>query len=160
MKELRDFLAAIGADFLPEGEPLNLNNRRFTLSHELFEQLYAKNKLVYAGKLLGRTKREFIPSTILLRELSCLHGVNKIWVDERIGWLFTCGRDVFEESIQRIEGTFEEGTYFLVMLNLDCLGYGIVEKLAQKRILRNIFDIGDFLRRENAKSLKGETRPE
>jgi len=155
MKELKDFLAAIGAVYVPEGEPLNLNNRRFTLNHELVRQLYAKDRLVYAGKLLGRTKREFIPSAILLRELSSLKGLNKIWVNESVGWLFACGRDVFEESIQGIEGTFEEGAYFLVMLGVECLGYGMVENQAGKKMLRNVFDVGDFLRREKQQRSMG-----
>jgi ribosome biogenesis protein Nip4 len=41
-----------------------------------------------------------------------------------------------------------EGASFLVMLKEDCLGYGRVEKKEEKIILKNIFDIGDFLRRE------------
>jgi ribosome biogenesis protein Nip4 len=34
------------------------------------------------------------------------------------------------------------------MMDGDCLGYGRVEKQGEKTILRNLFDIGDFLRRE------------
>jgi hypothetical protein len=34
------------------------------------------------------------------------------------------------------------------MLGEDCLGYGRVEICTGKMLLRNIFDLGDFLRRE------------
>ncbi len=81
-----------------------------------------------------------------------LKGPNKIWVDEKIGWLYVCGRDVFEDSIQRSEGVFEEGAYFLLMLGDNCLGYGRVETIEGRRMLRNIFDLGDFLRRERGGS--------
>ncbi len=107
-----------------------------------------EGRLVYAGKLLGRTKREFMPSAVLLRELGKLEGPHKVWVDERVGWLFVCGRDVFVENIQKSEGDLTEGTCFLVMLDGDCLGYGRIETHEGKMILKNVFDIGDFLRRE------------
>jgi ribosome biogenesis protein Nip4 len=69
-------------------------------------------------------------------------------VNRETGWLFVCGRDVFEESTLKKEGEFEEGVLSLVMLEGSCLGYGRVESFQGKRILKNVFDIGDFLRRE------------
>jgi len=83
-----------------------------------------------------------------MHELGKNEGPNKVWVDERVGWLFVCGRDIFEESIIRAKGVLEEGACFLVMLGGDCLGYGRVEIHEGRKLLRNIFDIGDFLRRE------------
>ncbi len=105
-------------------------------------------RLVYAGRLLGRTRGEFIPGAGLLRELCKIKGSNRVWIDDRVGWLFACGRDVFEESILRSEGKMIEGAYFLVMLGENCLGYVRVETQEGKRILKNVFDLGDFLRRE------------
>jgi ribosome biogenesis protein Nip4 len=46
----------------------------------------------------------------------------------------------------RIYKDFE--TEFLVMLGDDCLGYVRIETRDGRRLLRNIFDLGDFLRRE------------
>jgi ribosome biogenesis protein Nip4 len=148
MKELKDFLADIEAVYEPIGERVNLNNRRFIVNPEVAAQIRNKGRLVYVGKLLGRTKGGFMPSTPLLRELGKLEGPHKVWVDERVGWLFVCGRDVFAESILRSEGDLAEDEYFLVMLDGDCLGYGRIETQEGKMILKNIFDIGDFLRRE------------
>ena len=148
MSELKDFLTAIGAVYEPVGERFNLNNRRFVVSPEVAAHIRDRGRMVYAGRLLGRTKREFIPGASLLRELGKTEGPNKVWVDDRVGWLFVCGRDIFEESIIRAEGVLEEGTCFLVMLGDNCLGYGRVDTQEGKKILKNIFDLGDFLRRE------------
>ncbi|OGD58119.1 hypothetical protein A3K78_00750 [Candidatus Bathyarchaeota archaeon RBG_13_52_12] len=148
MSEMKDFLTAIVAVYEPVGERINLNDRRFVVSPEVAAQIHDRGRMVYAGKLLGRTKREFMPGTSLLRELSKIEGPNKVWVDDRVGWLFVCGRDIFEESIIRAEGILEEGTCFLVMLGDRCLGYGRLDTQEGKKLLKNIFDLGDFLRRE------------
>lgn len=148
MSELRDFLTAMGAVYEPVGERVNLNDRRFIVNPEVAARIHDRSRMIYAGNLLGRTKREFIPGASLLRELGKMKGPNKVWVDDRVGWLFVCGRDIFEESIVRAEGVLEEGTFFLVMLGDDCLGYVRIETQDGRRLLRNIFDLGDFLRRE------------
>lgn len=148
MKELKDFLASINAVYEPKGTLMNLNNRRFAVSEEIGAHIRDRGRMVYAGRLLGRTKGEFIPSAGLLRDLGKLEGANKVWVDERVGWLFACGRDIFAENITRSVGEIVEGRCFLVMMGGDCLGYGRVETRDGKLIVANIFDIGDFLRRE------------
>jgi len=148
MRELKDFLASIGSIYKPTGERINLNNRRFAVAPLVSAQIHDKGRLVYAGKLLGRTMGEFIPGAGLLRELGEIEGLNKLWVDERVGWLFTCGRDVFIENIIKSERELVDGVHFLVMMGGDCLGYGRVEKQGGRNILKNIFDVGDFLRRE------------
>ena len=148
MRELKDFLEAIGAVYEPKGKRVNVNDRRFVVSSEVAARIRDRGRLAYAGRLLGRTRGEFIPSAGLLRELGKLEGPHKVWVDERVGWLFACGRDVFAENILKSEGELAEGSYFLAMLGGDCLGYGRLERQGEKMILKNIFDIGDFLRRE------------
>ncbi|MDP2899554.1 MAG: hypothetical protein Q8O47_01115 [Candidatus Bathyarchaeota archaeon] len=148
MRELKDFLTAVGASYEPVGVRMNLNDRRFVVAPEVAAQIHDKGRLVYAGKLLGRTRGEFIPSAGLLRELGKMQGPNKVWVDEKVGWLFACGRDVFAESMLKAEGELAEDACFLVMLGGDCLGYGRVETAEGRTILRNVFDVGDFLRRE------------
>jgi ribosome biogenesis protein Nip4 len=148
MKELKDFLAEVGASYEPEGERVSLNNRRFAVAPEVAAQIHDRGRMVFAGKLLGRTMGEFIPGASLLHELGKMEGPHKVWVDERVGWLFACGRDVFAENIVKSEGKLAEGACFLVMMGGDCLGYGRVETQGGKTILMNVFDVGDFLRRE------------
>jgi ribosome biogenesis protein Nip4 len=148
VRELKDFLASIGAVYEPEGLRMNLNDRRFAVPPNVAAHIRDRGRMIYAGKLLGRTRGEFIPSAGLLRELGRMQGPNKVWVDERVGWLFACGRDVFGESITKNEGELADGICFLVMMGDDCLGYGRVETRDGKMIIANIFDLGDFLRRE------------
>jgi ribosome biogenesis protein Nip4 len=148
MRELKDFLEAIGAAYGPAGMRVNFNDRRFVVGPEVAAQIRDRGRLVYAGRLLGRTRGEFVPSAGLLRELGRMVGPHKAWVDEKVGWLFACGRDVFAESILSAEGELAEGACFLVMLGGDCLGYGRVETAEGRTILKNLFDLGDFLRRE------------
>ncbi len=151
-----DFLAHLGVEYVPSGERMNINDRRFVASPEVAARVRDRSRLIYAGKLLGRARGRFQPSAILLRELASLPGVKRLWVNEEIGWLFACGRDVFGESVLRVEGAFAEGSRFLVMLGDDCIGYGRVETRDGGLILSNLFDIGDFLRRERKPVGRGD----
>jgi ribosome biogenesis protein Nip4 len=148
MSELEEFLAAIGVSYKTVGLKVNINDRRFVVAPEVAKHIHDKGRLVYAGGLLGRRKAEFVPSATLLWELGRMLGVHKVWVDERVGWLFTCGRDIFVENIVRSEGDLVEGACFLVMQGDSCLGYGRMDKSKSREIIKNLFDIGDFLRRE------------
>ena len=148
MRKLEDFLAIIGAEYEVSGVRLNLNDRRFSIDPDVAEHIHNRGRLVYAGRLLGRTRKDFIPGAGLLQELGKIQGPRKVWVDENVGWLFVCGRDIFSQNILRSEGELNEGTSFLVMMGSDCLGYGVVQKNDEGIILKNLFDIGDFLRRE------------
>ena len=150
MRLLKKFLEGVGSSLgVDEERLLRINNRRFTVGDDLGEYIFRRDSLVYVGKLLGKDRRLFQPSPALLQELASEEGpLNRVHVNRETGWLFVCGRDVFEESIMRREGEFEEGTLSLVMLDGDCLGYGRVEDFKGKMILKNLFDIGDFLRRE------------
>jgi ribosome biogenesis protein Nip4 len=147
---LKKFLEGVGSSLtVDEGRLLRINNRRFTVGENLDDFIFRWDNLVYAGKLLGKDRRLFHPSPTLLQEIASEEGsLNRVHVDRETGWLFVCGRDVFEESILRKDGGFEEGDLSLVMLEGDCLGYGRIEMFQGKKILKNVFDIGDFLRRE------------
>ena len=150
MRLLKKFLMGVGSSLTVDEERLlRINNRRFTVGDNLDDHIIRWDTLVYAGKLLGKDRKLFHPSPTLLQELASEEGpLNRAHVNRETGWLFVCGRDVFEESILRKEGSFEEGALSLVMLDGDCLGYGRVEGFQGRRILKNVFDIGDFLRRE------------
>lgn len=154
MRLLRKFLEGVGSALTVDEERLlRINNKRFTVGANLDAFIFRWDNLVYAGKLLGKDRKLFHPSPTLLQELASEQGpLNRVHVDRETGWLFVCGRDVFEESILRKEGAFEEGVLSLVMLDGSCLGYGRVEGFQGKRILKNVFDIGDFLRRERWKT--------
>lgn len=149
MRSLNEFLTAIGAEHgYDEEKLLKVNTKRFVVDGKLSDFVLDRRQLVYAGRYLGKTRREFLPSSILLDELSRVEGLNRIHVDAETAWLFVCGRDIFGENVRRMEGEFAGGNAFLVMFGGSCLGYGVVEPSEGRLILRNVLDIGDFLRRE------------
>jgi ribosome biogenesis protein Nip4 len=80
---------------------------------------------------------------------------NRIILDKKAAWLFICGRDVLRKSIVRVQGPGKKDTNTLVFNEFgECLGFGrIIEKLSGAAadngvVVRNVLDIGDFLRRE------------
>ena len=150
MRLLRKFLERIGSKYtFDEEDYQKLNNKRFLVSSELKERIIRKDRMVYAGSFLGKDRKDFQPSSILLKKLEKEENLNRIHVNRDTAWLFVCGRDIFSENIIALEGEFNVGNYFLVMFNGECLGYGRVWDFNGKLILKNIFDIGDFLRRES-----------
>ena len=157
MRLLKRFLAGVGSSLTVDDEKLlRINNKRFTVDDDLYELILRGDSLSYAGRFLGKDRNVFHPSAILLQELAAEDGsLNRVHVDRETGWLFVCGRDVFEESIKSFEGEFVEDILFLVMLEGNCLGYGRVERFEDRKILKNIFDIGDFLRRERWRAKGG-----
>jgi ribosome biogenesis protein Nip4 len=78
---------------------------------------------------------------------------NKAVVDGKAAWLFSCGRDVFGTGILKVMGSKRKGDVTLVLNEFgECLGFGkIMDSLSGsegKVAVKNILDIGDFLRRE------------
>lgn len=159
MRLLREFLKGVGSSLAPDEDGLvRINNKRFTAGEELTGLLPTRRGLVYAGRFLGKDKRVFIPSSILLEELAREPGTRKAHVDRRTAWLFVCGRDVFHDNM-RVESELRLGELYLVVFEGECLGYGRVEEFEGSLILKNLFDLGDFLRRER-KSTRRRRTPE
>ena len=109
----------------------------------------------YAGVYLGKAKEgKFFPSFNLLGMLAKI-GANRIILDRKAAWLFICGRDILGKSIVRVQGPGKKNTNTLVLNEFgECLGFGrIVENLSGEEgnnqiAVRNVSDVGDFLRRE------------
>jgi len=145
---LKEFLEEIESNTkFRDFDTLKINLKRFEVNNKLKKLILSKEKIVYAGKYLGQEKKEFRPSSILLNQLS-KEKINKIHLKKDAAWLFVCGRDIFENKINKIEGKAEEDNLFLVLYENNCLGYGKIDMFEGRNILKNIFDIGDFLRRE------------
>jgi ribosome biogenesis protein Nip4 len=78
---------------------------------------------------------------------------NKVVVDGKTAWHFICGRDIFREGLIKVIGSKRKGDATLVLNKFgECLGFGrIMSDLAGsdgKVAVRNVLDVGDFLRRE------------
>ncbi len=125
--------------------------RYFLLKEDL--KSIIKEDFYYAGKYLGKTKKGmFFPSFNLLAMLAETE-TNKVVVDEKAAWLFICGRDIFCEGIKGVHGSRRKGDFTLVLnVHSECLGFGkILHDLSAKSIglvIKNVSDVGDFLRRE------------
>jgi ribosome biogenesis protein Nip4 len=107
----------------------------------------------YAGTYLGKLKNgRFFPAFGLLRMMT-ERKANRMIVDEKTEWLFICGRDVFKRGITKVIGSPQKGRSVLVLnRHCECLGFGrLLCDHSQKEgdvVVKNILDIGDFLRRE------------
>lgn len=127
----------------------------FLLTRDTSKIAREKGSWLYAGTYLGEAKAGmFYPSFPLLFMLAG-KAENKVFLDDKSAWLFVCGRDIFKEGILTFEGSGEAGAYTLVMnKHGECLGFGKITKnlgkLKKGLAVKNIMDIGDFLRREKA----------
>ncbi len=154
MKAIRDFVCHFQTEIsLDESFLVRKGNRYFLLNEEL-RKTRARD-FFYAGSFIGEERDgEFMPSFELLR-LIAEKKTNKIMVDDTTGWLFICGRDVFKRGIKKVLGSSKRGDYVLVLNeHEECLGFGkFVYDLDERRsglVVKNILDIGDFLRREKS----------
>jgi len=154
MKAIMKFAVQLGAKFsLTANLVVNRAGRYFLLSKALFG--VAQKDFYYAGTYLGKVKNgKFFPSFNLLSMLA-RGQANKIVVEKKAAWLFICGRDLFRTGIVAVQGSRRKGNHALVLNEFgECLGFGrIVGSLggAAKKgevAVKNISDIGDFLRRE------------
>jgi len=132
---------------------IDKKGRRFLLNSVLYK--IASKDFFHAGIYLGKVKnRKFFPSFSLLNLLA--EGkANKVIVGRKTAWLFICGRDIFMKGILKVYGSRKKGDHTLVLNEFgECLGFGkIIRRLDAERektsvVIKNIADIGDFLRRE------------
>lgn len=154
MKEILNFTANFKSNIsLDEKFLVKKKNRYFLLNKKLKSHL--RNDFYYAGIYLGKIKgRRFFPSFNLLAMMA-RGKANKIMINKKTEWLFICGRDIFKRGILEISKPIRKGTYTLLMnQHEECLGFGKLlcdlenEKDPNKVAVRNISDLGDFLRRE------------
>jgi len=128
---------------------------RFFLLNQKLKKIISED-FFYAGLYLGKMKEDvFFPSFNLLTMIAGSREANKIVVDEKTEWLFIVGRDVFKRGILKASGSRNKGAYTLIMnKHSECLGFGRILrdlddcKDENKVVVRNVSDIGDFLRRE------------
>ena len=159
MKVIDDFVSQFGASISFDKDRLiKSGNRYYYLSESLKENV--PTGFFYIGEYLGTEKgTSFFPSFILL-EMIAKTKSNKITVDKKTAWLFICGRDIFRKGI--LNGNdVKKGNFTLVLNeNNECLGFGkLIMNLrgvpdAKEVAIKNILDLGDFLRREKRQSQK------
>jgi len=151
---ITNFAAQFGLQVAFNPDLVIEKNGRFYLVNECLKPLI-RHDFFYVGVFLGKAKEgKFFPSFNLLSMLA-KEGGKRVVLDRKSAWLFICGRDVLAKSILRIHGSAKKNTNTLVLNEFgECLGFGrIVGKLSgdgksDELAVRNVSDVGDFLRRE------------
>ena len=153
-KPITNFVSQFGKQIALNLDLMIEKNGRYYLINPSLKPIIRED-FFYAGIFLGKAKEgKFFPSFNLLAMLA-KNDVNRVIVDGKAAWLFICGKDILRKSIKRVYGPGKKNTNTLVLNEFsECLGFGrIVEKLSDSiennnLVVRNISDIGDFLRRE------------
>ena len=151
---ITDFAFQFGVQIALNLDLMVENTGRFYLVNPALKPMIVEN-FFSAGVYLGKAKEgKFFPSFYLLGMLAKKEAYRVI-LDKKAAWLFICGRDVLRKSIVRVQGPGRKETNTLVFNEFgECLGFGrIVENLrdsfvGNKIVVKNVLDIGDFLRRE------------
>jgi ribosome biogenesis protein Nip4 len=155
MKLISDFAYRFNVSLsIDENLVMEKRNRYFLLNAGL-KRLVSRD-FFYAGIYLGKAKnRIFFPSFTLLDMIAEKEMANKTIINRKAEWLFVCGRDLLKQGIISIAGSRGKGACTLVLNERgECLGFGkIISNPDQAKdehvaIVKNISDIGDFLRRE------------
>ncbi|MCL2359042.1 MAG: hypothetical protein LBH74_07100 [Nitrososphaerota archaeon] len=154
-KAVTNFVATFGVDIILNPDLIVEKNGRFYMVDAVLRSLMVRADFFYAGLFLGKVKEgKFFPSFNLLSMLA-KKNANRIVVDRKAAWLFICGRPLFAKSVVRVFGSVKKNTNVLVLNEFgECLGFGrIVGDLSPKVYsdevaVRNVSDVGDFLRRE------------
>jgi ribosome biogenesis protein Nip4 len=152
MKPINDFISRFNSSASLDEHFIAKKDIRYFLLNENLKRLALRN-FFYAGTYLGKIKNgKFFPSFSLLRIIS-QRRANKVIVDDKTAWLFICGRDIFKQGIVKTVGSKRKGDYALILNEHgECLGFGrMLRDLDEEKgdvAIKNISDIGDFLRRE------------
>jgi ribosome biogenesis protein Nip4 len=151
-RPLNDFIRLFGASLsLDESLVAEEGNRYYLLNEDM--KGFIKEDFLYAGTYLGETRGgRFMPSFMFLAMIAET-ARNKTYVDGKTAWLFICGRDIFRRGIAKMTGATGRNNCTLVMNKFDeCLGFGRVIADFNEKVetvaVKNVVDIGDFLRRE------------
>jgi ribosome biogenesis protein Nip4 len=153
-KVISNFAATFGIEIGLNPDLIVEKTGRYYLVNAALKPL-VKPEFYYAGVYLGKAKEgKFFPSFNLLSMLAKKDS-SRIVVDKKAAWLFICGRDILPKGILRVFGSGKKHTNVLVLNEFgECLGFGrIVGNLTDKSkidelAVRNVSDVGDFLRRE------------
>jgi len=155
-KALTNFAATFDVDIVLNPELIVEKNGRIYLVNATLKPLMVRDNFFHTGLFLGKTKEgKFFPSFNLLSILAKANA-RRIVVDRNAAWLYICGRPLFAKSVLRVFGSAKKNTNTLVLNEFgECLGFGrIIGDLRAKPssdneiAVRNVSDIGDFLRRE------------
>ena len=153
MKAFEVFASRFGSRIVFNPEFIMEKSQRFYLLNGRLKKT-VQSDFYYAGLYLGKVGSHggFFPSFNLLSMLTDV-AANKVVVNRKAAWLFICGRDVFGSGVVKAMGSKRRGDATLVLNEFfECLGFGTVGSLHGSEgevAVKNVLDVGDFLRRED-----------
>jgi ribosome biogenesis protein Nip4 len=151
MRPLEAFASRFGGKVAFNPEFIVEKSQRYYLLNPRLKKL--PGNFYYAGLYLGKVKNGvFFPSFNLLNMLVDV-AVNKVVVNRKAAWLFICDRDVFGTGVIKVMGSKRKGETTLVLNEFgECLGFGKITGdlggSGKNVVVKNVLDVGDFLRRE------------
>jgi len=153
MRPYEVFASRFGAKVAFNSQFILEKSQRYYLLNPRLKKV-GQEDFFYAGLYLGKVGKNggFFPSFNLLNLLVDV-AANKVMVNRKAAWLFICGRDVFQTGIVKVMGSKRKGDATLVLNEFgECLGFGMImdnlNSSEGKVAVKNILDVGDFLRRE------------
>ena len=154
MEVLKKYIAQFG-DIPFDYDNVVLEDKTYYLTSRNAKELSGKisEEFFSIGVPLATNNRSFQASISLLR-LIAPHTKNKLVLDSKAAHLFSCGRDIFVDSIKSIGN--KEANLFIVCNEKDEV-LGLAKKQKEKiagktkTVYKNLFDIGIMLRREQKK---------
>jgi ribosome biogenesis protein Nip4 len=154
-KPIEDFADGLGVRLRLDESLVVRRGNRYYLLNECIKRLKLGDFFhagVYLGKLRGKV---FFPSFQLLAMVAEKDEARRVLVDGKAEWLFVCGRDVFRRGVVSVVDLTKGGAYTLVLnVRGECLGFGRIMRDIEgggdrdEVVIKNIADVGDFLRRE------------
>jgi ribosome biogenesis protein Nip4 len=152
---IKDFAHRLGASVSLDEDLMVKNQNRYFLLNKSLKRLTSKD-FFYAGTYLGKIKDGKLFPSFNLLSIIAHEDANKVFVDKKTEWLFICGRDIFRQGITKVTGSTKKDDHVLILNSRgECLGFGKILRNLERRsgnpVVRNILDIGDFLRRERKK---------
>ncbi|MBN1644715.1 hypothetical protein JW851_01575 [Candidatus Woesearchaeota archaeon] len=152
---MKEFIEKFGKEkIINEADIMQIRSDFYLVSSNLQKILQqTAHTTSFIGIYLGKIKRNFIPSPYLLKELAGV-SKNKVTVNDKGAWMFICGKHIYARSITKFNPKQKLNDLVLVLnKHNECLGYGrIINKFDSKKVaVQNVFDIGDFVRRERKK---------
>ncbi len=154
MKPIEQFCEKFGVTFVvPPTHVLRaINKELFLFTPAQAAVLDARQPVIGGGIILGElVKNEFRPTALFI-DLFLRETKQSITVDDKVAWLYLCGRDIIDAS--GIEPTAYRDTLVLVKNKQhEILGFGLVCDPARKFgvVVKNLYDKGSLLRREMTK---------
>lgn len=144
MQEIQDYLKQFGNIPLPEGTIHWIDNL-LVAKQTAFT---SKEPLAGEGLILARkTKGRFIPAFPLLDHIG-KYTQQKLILDDKMAYLFTCGRDIFFKNLSGQKFP-EQPIILLLNEREEVLGVATLDR--KERMYKNVLDRGIFLRQEMKK---------